>query len=214
MPAPLIKICGITTSETLSAALRAGASHIGLVFFAKSPRSVSIDLAASLANEARGAAKIVGLFVDPDAAYLDAVRAQVHLDVIQLHGNETPAFVSNNKMRHGIEVWKALRIKTSADLDTARKFVGSASRILYDAMPPAGSDLLGGTGLRIDWSILAGAPHPLPWILAGGLTPHNVAEAIRTSGASFVDVSSGVESAPGIKDVDKIAAFCKAAQRT
>jgi phosphoribosylanthranilate isomerase len=212
MPTPLIKICGITTSETLGAALLAGATHIGLVFFAKSPRNISIELAAALADEARGEAQVVGLFVDPDAAYLDTVRAQVHLDAIQLHGDETPAFVSRNKMRHGIEVWKALRIKTSADLATARKYVGSASRILYDAMPPEGSDLLGGTGLRIDWSILAGALHPMPWILAGGLDVRNVGEAIRTSGASFVDVSSGVESAAGIKDVDKITAFCKAAQ--
>lgn len=213
MPAIAIKICGIITPEALDAAMGAGATHIGLVFFDKSPRNVEIEQARALAATACGLVKVVGLFVDPASAFIEAVREHVHLDVIQLHGSETPEFVSRNRMRHGIEVWKALGVKTKADLASAKDYVGAASRVLYDAKPPAGSDLPGGTGLQIDWSIFAGVDHPLPWVLAGGLDSTNVTDAIRMTGASMVDVSSGVESAPGIKDVDRIAEFCQAARR-
>ena len=212
MPANVIKICGINTPLALDAAMRAGATHIGLVFFDKSPRNVEIEQARALAAQACGLVKVVGLFVDPASAFIEAVRDSVHLDVIQLHGNETPEFVSRNRMRHGIEVWKALGVKTKTDLASAKDYVGAASRVLYDAKSPAGTDLPGGTGLQIDWSIFAGADHVLPWVLAGGLTPDNVAEAMRLTGATSVDVSSGVESALGVKDEDKIAAFCAAAR--
>ena len=140
--------------------------------------------------------------------------ATVPLNVVQLHGRESPAQAAAVAARHTIEVWKAIGIKTRADLAQADAYASAASRILFDAKPPAGSDLPGGNGLRIDWSILKGLRPALPWMLAGGLDPDNVAEAIAITGAPAVDVSSGVESAPGVKDVAKIAAFCVAARST
>jgi phosphoribosylanthranilate isomerase len=205
------KICGITSPEALDAAITGGASHIVFVFFPKSPRNVAPDLAGALAARAGGHVKCVGLFVDPEPDFIDSVRKHVRLDCIQLHGVEHPALVSRIRMNHGLEVWKAIPVKTAADLVEAAKFRGSASHILYDAKPPKGVDLPGGTGLRFDWKLLEGVKHPLPWILAGGLDPRNVREAIGITGADFVDVSSGVEDAPGKKSVDKIAAFLKAA---
>ena len=207
----LTKICGLSTPETLDAALKGGASHVGFVFFAKSPRSVTPDQAAALAARVQGKAKIVGLFVDPTADDIERVRAHVRLDVIQLHGDEQPAVVSRVRMTSGLDVWKALPVRTAADLNEAQKYRGAASLVLYDAKPPAGSDLPGGNGLRFDWELLRGHQHPLPWALSGGLDARNIAEAVRITNALLLDVSSGVESAPGIKDVDKIAAFLKAA---
>ncbi len=204
------KICGLSTPETLDAALTGGASHVGFVFFAKSPRNVSPDQAAALAARVQGKAKIVGLFVDPTADDIDRVRAQVRLDIIQLHGDERPSFVSRVAMTSGLDVWTALPVRTAADLNDAQAYRGAASLILYDAKPPAGSDLPGGNGLRFDWALLRGHRHPLPWALSGGLDAGNIGEAIRITNAPLLDVSSGVESAPGVKDVDKIAAFLKA----
>jgi phosphoribosylanthranilate isomerase len=205
-----IKICGLSTPAMVDDALAAGASHIGLVFFAKSPRNVGIEQAAALARRARGRAQVVGLFVDPAADFLATVRAQVPLDAIQLHGHETPAQAAAIRAAQGIELWKAIGVRKKADLEAAAAFVGAADRILYDAKPPEGADLPGGTGLRIDWALMQGARHPLPWLLAGGLTPDNVAEAMAITRAPGVDVSSGVESAPGVKDAAKVAAFCRA----
>jgi phosphoribosylanthranilate isomerase len=205
------KICGVTTFETLDAAVLGGASHVGFVFFEKSPRSVSIEQAAALTNRLPAHVAAVGLFVDPLPDFIDAVRVQVTLKVLQFHGDERPAFTTQMGMRHGIEIWKAIPIKTRSDLEAAGKYRGAIDRILYDAKPPKGIDLPGGTGQRFDWALLDGFVHPLPWILAGGLDPTNVQDAIGTTGASFVDVSSGVESKPGQKDVAKIAAFLKAA---
>ncbi len=205
------KICGITTPETLDAAINGGATHIGLNFFPKSPRFIDGDKAAALAARAGNRAKIVGLFVDPEPEYIDAIRKAVKLDIVQLHGDERPGLVSRIAMTSGLETWKAIPIKTSADLKEAQKYRGAAHRILYDAKPPKGAELTGGTGMRFDWTLLDGIDHPLPWILAGGLDAKNVAEAIRVTGTDFVDVSSGVESNPGVKDVDKIIAFLKAA---
>ncbi len=206
------KICGITTPETLDAAIKGGATHIGLNFFAKSPRFIDGEQAAALVARTAGRAKIVGLFVDPEANYIDAIRTVVRLDIIQLHGHERPDLVSRIAAASGLETWKALPIKTAADLKEAHAYHGAAHRTLYDAKPPKGAELTGGTGTRFDWSLLDGFDHPLPWILAGGLDATNVAEAIRRTGADFVDVASGVESNPGVKDVDKITAFLKAAQ--
>jgi phosphoribosylanthranilate isomerase len=206
-----VKICGLSTPETLDAALRGGASHVGFVFFAKSPRNLTPEKAAALAARVQGKAKVVGLFVDPSADDINRVRAQVRLDVIQLHGDERPAVVSRIGMTSGLDVWKALPVRTARDLDEAQKYRGAASLILYDAKPPAGSDLPGGNGLRFDWELLRGHRHPLPWALSGGLDASNIAEAARITNAPLLDTSSGVESAPGIKDVDKIAAFLKAA---
>jgi phosphoribosylanthranilate isomerase len=205
------KICGIKTPDALDAIIAGGASHIGLNFFPKSPRYLTAEQAGALIKRAAGRVTVVGLFVEPDPDFIDAVREEARLDIIQLHGDEHPALVSRIRMQHGLEVWKAIPVKTAADLREAQKYRGSANQILYDAKAPMGADLPGGTGIRIDWTLLTGYAHPLPWILAGGLDPRNVADAVAITGANFVDVSSGVESAPGIKDVDKIAAFLKAA---
>lgn len=204
------KICGLSTLETLDAALGGGASHIGLVFFARSPRNVALERAAALANHARGKARIVGLFVDPEPAFLESVRRVVPLDILQLQGSETPEFMA--MLKNGIEVWKAVPVRTQQDLADSRRFAVAADLLLYDAKPHDPSSLPGGTGVRFDWSLLSGYRHATPWGLAGGLTPGNLSEAVATTGTTLVDVSSGVESAPGIKDVDKIAAFLKAAR--
>jgi phosphoribosylanthranilate isomerase len=205
-----VKICGLSSPETVDAVIAGGASHIGFVFFAKSPRNVTPEQAGALAMRVAGRAKIVGLFVDPEPDFVNAVRKQVTLDIIQLHGEERPALTARIGMTNGLEVWKAVPVRTSADLAEAQKYRGSAQRILYDAKPPKGADLPGGNGLRFDWNLLQGHSHPLPWALSGGLDPRNLAEAVRITGASLLDVSSGVERAPGIKDVDKITAFLKA----
>jgi phosphoribosylanthranilate isomerase len=201
------KICGITTPEALDAAVAGGASHIGFVFFAKSPRNVEAERAAALVTRLPAHVTPVALVVNEDHARIHAIRAQTGIATVQLHGDESPAFAASL----GGDVWKAIPIKTRADLDTAARYKGAVSHILYDAKPPKGADLPGGTGMRFDWSLLDGFAHPLSWILAGGLDPAHVRDAIARTGADFVDVSSGVESAPGVKDVDKIAAFLKAA---
>jgi phosphoribosylanthranilate isomerase len=206
------KICGLSTPETVDAALKGGASHIGLVFFPKSPRNVSADQAAALAARVGDRAQVVGLFVDPEPGFVASVQAQVGLHIIQLHGSESPAQVAAIRAAQRCEIWKAVPIKTRADVALAAAYQGAATHVLFDAKPPKGADLPGGTGMRFDWSLLSGVRQPLPWILAGGLDAGNLAEAVRVTGATVVDVSSGVESAPGIKDVDKIAAFLKAAR--
>ena len=205
-----VKICGITTPETLDAAIAGGASHIGLNFFPKSPRYSDFALAAGLAARAGGAAKIVGLFVNPERGLIDEALLHVKLDVVQLHGDESPAFLAQTRGKTA-EVWKALPVRTSADLQAGKAYQGAADQLLYDAKPPRGAALPGGNGLRFDWRLLEGFQHPLPWILSGGLDAANIGEAVGVTHATFLDVSSGVESAPGVKDVDKIAAFLKAA---
>lgn len=205
-----IKICGLLTPAAVDAAILHGASHIGLNFFAKSPRYVTPQQAGALARHAGGRIKIVGLFVDASPAEIDQIRIHVRLDVIQLHGAERPALVAQIGQRGGLETWKAVPIRSAEDLKAAHKYRGAAHRILYDAKPGEGADLPGGNGLPFDWELLRGAAHPLPWALAGGLHLGNVAEALRISAAPMVDVSSGVESRPGVKDVDKIVRFCQA----
>lgn len=208
----LAKICGLSTPEALDAALRGGASHVGLVFFAPSPRNLPLDRAAGLAVRVPGRVARVGVFVDPDDALLDAAVVAGRLDAVQLH-KAAPARVAAIRARTGRETWAAVAVKTRADLDGARHHAGAADRILYDARTPDGAALPGGMGLRFDWALLDGFAHPLPWALSGGLDAGNVGEAIRRTGAPLVDVSSGVESAPGVKDVDKIAAFLQAVTR-
>lgn len=204
------KICGLSTPETLDAAIAGGASHVGFVFFAKSPRNVDFDQVRALAARVPAHVGKAGVFVDPDDALIETATAAGMLDVIQLHGKETPERAAAIKDRTGREIWKALSIRTRADLAPAGDYRGAADRLLYDAKPPVGADLPGGLGLRFDWRLLEGFVHPLPWALSGGLDAANIAEAVGISGARLVDISSGVESAPGIKDVDKIAAFLKA----
>ncbi|MFD1787240.1 phosphoribosylanthranilate isomerase [Sphingomonas floccifaciens] len=206
------KICGLSTPETLDAAIRHGASHVGIVFFPPSPRHVDRDRAAGLAARVPGHVGIVGVFVDPDDALIDASIAAGSLDVLQLH-KVSPDRAAILRRRTGLKVWAAMAIKTSADLAAARSFVGAADRIVYDAKTPEGSALPGGMGVRFDWTLLDGHRHPLPWALSGGLDPDNVAAAARRTGAPLVDVSSGVESAPGVKDVDRIARFLQAVRQ-
>lgn len=205
------KICGLATPETIAAAVRGGASHIGFVFFPKSPRNVAPEQAGSFATPSQTGR--IGVFVDPDDALLAHAIAGAGLSGVQLHGEETPERAAAVKARHGVEVWKAVPVRTRADLDAAHAYRGAVDRILYDARTPRG-DLPGGMGLRFDWRLLEGFVHPLPWALSGGLDAANVAEAVAVTGARLVDVSSGVESAPGVKDVDKIAAFLQATGRS
>ena len=212
MPAPAIKICGLTNARALDAAILARADYAGFVFFSPSPRNLSIADAAALSARAEGRITRVGLFVDAsDAAIADAVTA-ARLDALQLHGSETPARAAQLKAHFGLPVWKALAIAAKSDVDRAAVYAGAADLILFDAKTPKGSSLPGGMGLSFDWSLVAGWKSPIAWGLAGGLTPGNVDDAIRLTAAPLVDTSSGVESAPGVKDMDKIAAFCKAAR--
>lgn len=207
-----VKICGITRPADLSAAAEAGARYAGFVFFPKSPRHLSVEAAAALAAEGPPGMARVGLFVNPDDAALDAVLDRVPLDIIQLHGAETPARVAEVKARTGLAVMKAVGIAVPADLDALWDHGLVADLLLVDAKAPPDAVLPGGNGLSFDWRLLAGRRMLKPWMLAGGLTPANVAEAVRLTGAPGVDVSSGVESSPGAKDPDLIRAFVAAAQ--
>ncbi len=203
------KICGLSTPETLDAAIRGGARHVGFVFFAPSPRDISFERAAELAVRVPAHIGRVGVFVDPDDALLARAIEAGRLDAVQLH-KTMPTRAAAIRARSGRETWAAVAVKTRADLDAARGYAGAVDRILYDAKTPDGAALPGGMGVRFDWRLLDGFRHPLPWLLSGGLDPANVAEAIRVTGATAVDVSSGVESAPGVKDAGKIAAFLAA----
>ena len=200
-----VKICGLSTPETLDAAIAGGASHIGFVFFPPSPRHLSFDQAASLAARVPDHIRRVGVFVDPDDALIGQAMHAAKLDVVQLH-KTAPERVAHLRATTGVETWAAVAVKARADLDAARVYAGAADRILYDAKTPEGT-LPGGMGVRFDWTLLDGFRHPLPWALSGGLDAQNVAEAIRRTGAPLVDASSGFETAPGVKNVDKIAAF-------
>jgi len=204
------KICGLSTADTVDAAVAGGAAWLGFVFFPKSPRDLAPEQAAALIARAPSAIGKAAVLVDPDDALLDRVIA-TGVTALQLHGSETPERLAILR-RHKLELWKAVPVRTRADLDVALSYRGVADRILYDAKTPKGT-LPGGMGLRFDWTLLDGFVHPLPWALSGGLDAKNVIEAASRTGAPLVDVSSGVESAPGIKDVDKIATFLQAAAR-
>ena len=211
MSGPAIKICGICNPAMLDAAIGARADHVGLVFYPPSPRYLTLPEAAELAGRAAGRIGKVGLFVDAsDAAIAGAVSA-AKLQALQLHGCETPQRAAELRARFGVPVWKVIAVASAADIARADGYAGAADLILFDAKTPKGT-LPGGMGLVFDWALLSAYRGSLPWGLAGGLTADNVAEAVRLTGAPLVDTSSGVESAPGVKDVDKIAAFCKAAR--
>lgn len=207
-----VKICGLKTPETVAAAVNAGARYIGLNFFAKSPRSVTIAEAVALSPMVPVGVARVALMVDPDDAMLDAITMGLAPDMLQLHGHETPERVAEIKARHGLPVMKVVGVGGPDDLPVLDSFLRVADQILVDTKPPKGADLPGGNGLAFDWGLMAGRRWPVPWMLAGGLTAGNVAEAIRTTGARQVDVSSGVETAPGVKDAQMIADFVAAAQ--
>lgn len=208
-----VKICGLTTPETLDAAIAAGASHVGLNFYAPSPRFASPAVAALLGERAQGRVTKVGVYVDADDALLAETVAAARLDAIQLHGAETPERTAAVRRQFGLPVWKVLSIASPDDVARAASYADVADFLLFDAKTPKGA-LPGGMGLRFDWVLLSAYRGPLPWGLAGGLTPANVGEAVRLTRAPLVDTSSGVESAPGVKDIDKITAFCQAARIT
>ncbi len=208
----LVKICGIKDRAALDAACEAGADMLGFVFFPASPRAVTANQAAELARSYADGPKRVGLFVDPDDTMLAETLAQVPLDLIQLHGEESPARAAAIRARFGKPVMKALGIATKADLARMADYADQVDYFLLDARPPPGSALPGGNALAFDWSLMKGETPPRPWLLAGGLTPANVAEAIAASRATGVDVSSGVEKARGVKDPAAIAAFIAAAK--
>jgi phosphoribosylanthranilate isomerase len=207
-----VKICGLRSKADVAAAAQAGAGYAGFVFFAKSPRNLSLAEARSLALAAPDGLCKVALTVDADNATLDAIVEGVPLDMLQLHGHETPARVTEVRTRYGLPVMKAVGVAEETDLAGLIEMSLVADQLLIDAKPPRGAALPGGNGLAFDWRLLVGRKWLKPWMLAGGLTPENVAEAVRLTGARQVDVSSGVESAPGVKDAARIAAFVEAAQ--
>lgn len=208
----LVKICGIKDTAALEAARQAGADMVGFVFFPPSPRAVTANQAGELARSYADGPKRVGLFVDPDDAMLAATLAEVPLDILQLHGEETPARAGEIRVRFGKPVMKALGIGSKADLARLAEYADQVDYFLLDARPPPGSALPGGNAQAFDWALMKGEKPPRPWLLAGGLTPANVVQAITTSGAPGVDVSSGVERARGVKDPAAIAAFIAAAK--
>lgn len=209
-----VKICGLRDVAALNGAVEAGASYVGLVFFPKSPRHVSIAQAAEVAQAAPIGVAKVALVVNADDPQLDAITEAVPLDVLQLHGSETPARVAEIRARYGLPVMKAVGVADASDLAALDTYAQVADQLLVDAKPPKSADLPGGNGLAFDWRLIAGRRWAVPWMLAGGLTPKNVAEAIALTGATQVDVSSGVENAPGVKDADLMRAFCAAARRS
>ncbi|MFM9938364.1 MAG: phosphoribosylanthranilate isomerase [Hyphomicrobiaceae bacterium] len=209
-----VKICGLNSPESMQDALLARADLVGLVFFPPSPRHVSIDAAVPIADYARGFAAIVALTVDAEDALIADIMAKVNPDMLQLHGSESPARVAELRERYGKPVMKAIKVATRADAETALAYRDVADLILFDAKPPKGADRPGGHGATFDWSLLDSVKLRVPFMLSGGLTPHNVAAAIHATGATVVDVSSGVETAPGVKNPALIRAFIAAAHST
>ncbi|WP_340264049.1 phosphoribosylanthranilate isomerase [Sphingobium mellinum] len=208
-----IKICGLSTPDTVGAALRAGATHLGFVHFPKSPRHVEAAQLRALTASVPSHVERVAVLVDPTDDILAEIALTDSVTALQLHGKESPERAAAIGHRFNLPVWKAISVKTRADIDAAQAYAGAVDLLLFDAKTPDGATLPGGMGLRFDWTLLRGAPISMPWGLSGGLGIDNLAEAIRITGAPLVDVSSGVESAPGIKSVDKIMAFCNAASR-
>ncbi len=207
-----VKLCGLTALSDIDVAVAAGAAYVGFVFFPKSPRHLDVARAAAMSAAVPAGICKVGLIVDADDAMLDMVISAVPLDMLQLHGSETPDRVCAIKARYGLPVMKAVGVATSSDLVALDTYCQVADQVLVDAKPPKDAQLPGGNGLAFDWQLIASRRWPVPWMLAGGLTPDNVAEAMRLTGARQVDVSSGIESAPGVKDPDLMRAFVAAAK--
>ena len=206
------KICGLSTPESVDAAVSAGAAYVGFVFFEKSPRNISLETARDLAIDVPPGVAKVALTVNASDDDLQAITDAVPLDMFQLHGSESPERVAEVKQKFGLPVMKAIGIADAPDLDQIDRYAGVADQLLIDAKPPKQSDIPGGNGISFDWRLIANRRWSVPWMLAGGLTPENVAEAIALTGAPQVDVSSGVEIAPGSKDLKLIESFLKAAK--
>ncbi|TPL77257.1 phosphoribosylanthranilate isomerase [Mesorhizobium sp. B2-3-15] len=205
-----IKICGLKTDQAMAAALAGGASHVGFIFFPKSPRYVEPAEAGGLREAARGKASAIAVTVDARDAFLDEIVEKLQPDMLQLHGSETPERVAELKARHGLPVMKALPLSEAADLERIKPFVGIADRFLFDAKPPKGSELPGGNGVAFDWRILAGLDAGIDYMLSGGLNAANIGDALRLANPPAIDISSGVESAPGVKDPALIEQFFRA----
>lgn len=207
-----IKICGLSRHEHVSAAVDAGANYVGFVFFAKSPRNVSLETARDLALDVPPGVVKVALTVDANDAFLDDLTATVPFDMLQLHGSESPERIAEVKARYGLPVMKAVGIRGAEDLAKLDSYARVADQLLVDAKPLKGADLPGGNGETFDWSLIAGRRWPVPWMLAGGLTAENVLDALRITGARQIDLSSAVETAPGQKDAGLIRDFIAAAR--
>ncbi len=205
-----VKICGLRDATAMQAALDAGAAYVGFVFFPKSPRSISVSDATVLAAKVPVGVAKVALVVDPDDTQLDEITNHVPIDMIQLHGSETPERIAAIQARYGLPVMKAIGVADATDVAQIDTYARVADQILIDAKPPKDADRPGGNGARFDWNLIAGRRWPVPWMLAGGLTPENVAEAVRVTGARQLDLSSAVESALGKKDPALIKAFTDA----
>jgi phosphoribosylanthranilate isomerase len=205
-----IKICGLKTPETLAAALDGGASHVGFIFFAKSPRYVEPEIAGRLRETARGRAKAVAVVVDADDGFLDRIVSEMKPDMLQLHGKEMPERVAEVKARYRLPAMKAFSVSEAADLDKIAPYLGIADRFLFDAKPPKGSELPGGNGVSFDWRLLQRLDPTLDYLLSGGLNAKNIGEALALADPPGVDISSGVESAPGVKEVGLIEGFFRA----
>ena len=213
MPSDIrVKICGLRDATLMQAAVNAGASYVGLVFFPKSPRHVEIAKAAAVARDVPAGIAKVALVVNADDATLDAITQAVPLDILQLHGAEPPERVAEVRTRYGLPVMKAVGVADVGDVSQLDAYAQVADQLLVDAKPPKGAVLPGGNGLSFDWRLIAGRRWAVPWMLAGGLAPDNVAEAVALTGARQVDVSSGVEAVPGEKDAGLMDRFVKAAQ--
>ena len=207
---PDIKICGLKTAEAVDRAIARGATHIGFIFFPKSPRNMEPDAAAELADRARGRVKIVAVTVDADDETMDDIVHLVKPDILQLHGHESPERILHLKALYGLPVMKVFSVREAADLDRIDPYLGVADRFMFDAKAPAGSELPGGNGVSFDWSLMASLDEGIDYMLSGGLNKENVGLALATTRAGGVDVSSGVESAPGVKDLSMIDAFFEA----
>jgi phosphoribosylanthranilate isomerase len=204
---PDIKICGLKTPEAVERAVARGATHIGFIFFPKSPRNIAPELAADLAAAVRGRVKIVAVTVDANDEDLDDIVHLLKPDIIQMHGHERPERILHVKALYGLPVMKAFSVREAVDLDRVDPYIGVADRFLFDAKAPAGSELPGGNGISFDWNIMASLDESVDYMLSGGLNKDNVGLALASTRASGVDVSSGVESAPGVKDLRMIDAF-------
>ena len=209
---PTVKICGLKTADAMQTALDERVDFVGLVFFTKSPRNVQIEAARPLADMARGRAMVVALVVDADDALISEIVAKVNPDMLQVHGDEPPARVAELKARFGTPIIKAIKVETAADAVRALDYREAADMILFDAKPPKTADRPGGHGATFDWRMLDHVRNRIPFMLSGGLTSANVAAAIEATSAAAVDVSSGVETAPGIKCPDLIRQFIRAAR--
>ena len=209
-----IKICGLSTPTSLDVAVRSGADMVGFNFFARSPRFVKNDVARELANQVSGEVVRTGLVVDASNADITHILAQVPLDMLQLHGTETPQRVAEIRATFNLPIMKVLSITDASDLMATTDYLDVVDHFLFDAKPPKGADRPGGNAVSFDWTLMQGITMPKPWLLAGGLTPDNVVHAMKTSGARGVDVSSGIESQPGAKDDGLIRSFIHAARST